>query len=67
MPSRGLQDSGDLDTSESVFPSIYCTTRFLFEEHGNLRPIDWNGVVQLLIQNRDPLHPAEGQVWLTSV
>ncbi len=67
MPDRGLQDSGDPDTSQSVFPIIYCTTRFLVEEHGTLRPIDWNGVVSLLIQNRDPHHPAEGQVWLTTV
>jgi hypothetical protein len=35
-------------------------------EHQNLRLVDWNGVVALPIESRDPLHPAEGQVWLTT-
>ncbi len=64
MPDRGLQNSGDADTSQSVFPIIYCLTRFLVEENEQLRLVNWNGVVKLPLESRDPPHPAEGQVWL---
>ncbi len=64
VPSRGRQNSGDLDTSQSVFPIIYCLTRFLVEDHERLRLVDWNDP-RFPIESRDPSHPAEGQVWLT--
>ena len=67
IASRGLQGSGDADTSQSAFPIIYCLTRFLVEEHEHLRLVNWNGVVALPLESRDPLHPAEGQVWMTTV